>query len=154
MAIRFRHEARTLAMQALCQLDVQSEDFLPQLDDFLRDSASERASSGGVRLPSEAISLAASLAQGAWARRGDSDRRIAACSERWSVARMALVDRGILRLAVFELLEVPETPFKVVIDEALELAHEFSDVDSPSFINGVLDAVWRGIQSEIDGNCS
>ena len=154
MAVRYRHEARTLAMQAMCQLDVQSEDFLPQLDDFLRDSASERASSGGVRLHAEAIALAGSLARGAWARRGDSDRRMAECSEAWSVKRMALVDRGILRLAVFELLEVPETPFKVVIDEALELAHKFSDVDSPSFINGVLDAVWRGIQSEIDGNGS
>ena len=141
-------------MQALCQLDVQSEDFLPQLDDFLRDSASERASSGGVRLPGEAIRLAADLTRGAWARRGDSDGRIAESSESWSVDRMALVDRGILRLAVFELLEEPQIPFKVVIDEALELAHEFSDVDSPSFINGVLDAVWRRIHSEIDGNCS
>ena len=154
MAVRFRHEARTLAMQVLCQLDVQNEDFLPQLDGFLRDSAAERASSGGVRLPAEAITLAAGMAQGAWARRGESDRRIAGCSESWSLERMALVDRGILRLAVFEMLEVPETPFKVVIDEALELAHEFSDAESPSFINGVLDAVWRGIQSEIEGSCS
>lgn len=150
MAIRHLREARILALQALCQFDVQGDEFQSQLDDFLRDSVDERASSGGKPLPADAIELAADMARGAWSQHAGSDRRIAASSQSWSIDRMALVDRNILRLAVYELLERPETPFKVVINEALELAHGFSDGESPAFVNGVLDAVRQQIQFETD----
>lgn len=150
MAIRHLREARILALQALCQFDVQGDEFESQLDDFLRDSVDERTSSGGKPLPPEAIKLAADMVRGAWSQHAGSDRRIAASSQSWSIDRMALVDRNILRLAVYELLERPETPFKVVINEALELAHQFSDGESSAFVNGVLDAVWRKIQLETD----
>lgn len=150
MAIRHLREARGLAMQALCQLDVQGDEFHSQLDDFLHDSVHERTSSGGKPLPTDAIKLAAEMARGAWSQHADADRRIAASSQSWSIDRMALVDRNILRLAVYELLEQPQTPFKVVINEALELAHRFSDGESSAFVNGVLDAVWQQIQLETD----
>ena len=150
MAIRHLREARILALQALCQFDVQGDEFQSQLDGFLRDSVEERTSPGGKPLPPEAIKLAGDMARGAWSQHAGTDRRIAASSQSWSVGRMALVDRNILRLAVYELLEQPETPFKVVINEALELAHQFSDGESSAFVNGVLDAVWRQIQIEAD----
>jgi N utilization substance protein B len=70
------------------------------------------------------------------------DRRISERSENWRLERMATVDRNILRLAVYEMTDVG-TPPPVVIDEALELARQFSGEESVSFINGVLDAVHR-----------
>jgi N utilization substance protein B len=59
---------------------------------------------------------------------------------------MAVIDRLILRLATYELLYTPETPQRVVINEALELARAFSGDESVAFVNGVLDAVRRGLE--------
>ena len=64
------------------------------------------------------------------------------------VVRMNVLDRLILRLAVYEFLHEPETPAKVVINEALELARTFSTDDSVRFINGILDAVRRSLTRE------
>jgi transcription antitermination protein NusB len=63
----------------------------------------------------------------------------------WRIERMAVVDRVILRLGVYELLCTPETPPAVVIDEAVELARTFSADQAVAFVNGVLDAVHRGL---------
>src|SRR3972149_11340572 len=60
-------------------------------------------------------------------------------SENWTIERMAVVDRNILRLAIFELGIKNDVPYKVAIDEAVELAKEFSSDESAAFINGVLD---------------
>jgi N utilization substance protein B len=68
---------------------------------------------------------------------------IASASEHWDVARMGVVDRNILRLALFEMTERPEVPVRVVIDEAIEIGREFGDAETSSFINGVLDALWK-----------
>ncbi len=82
------------------------------------------------------------LARGVADKADELDLRISAKSEHWRMDRMPAVDRNLLRLAVFEMVEVG-TPAPVVIDEALELAHQFSGDESVSFINGVLDAVHR-----------
>ncbi len=82
------------------------------------------------------------LVKGAMERAVEIDQRISAHSEHWRLDRMSAVDRNILRLAVYEMLE-GSTPPAVVIDEALELARRFSGEDSVAFINGVLDAVYR-----------
>ena len=74
---------------------------------------------------------------------GEIDQRITEKSDNWRLERMPAVDRNILRLAVYEMSEL-QTPAPVVIDEALELARQFSGDESVSFINGVLDAVHRG----------
>ena len=70
------------------------------------------------------------------------DEHITRAAEHWRIARMPAVDRNILRLAVYEMLRT-ETPAAVAIDEALELARQFSGEESVHFINGVLDAVRR-----------
>jgi N utilization substance protein B len=83
------------------------------------------------------------LVRGVAERRADLDRRITAAAANWRLERMAVVDRNVLRLAVFELLADPGTPAAVVIDEAVEIGRKFGGSDSASFINGVLDAVRR-----------
>ena len=65
-------------------------------------------------------------------------------------AGVAVVDRNVLRLATFEMLEYPETPVPVVIDEAIEIAKKYGSAESGGFINGVLDAVRRRIESGPD----
>ena len=84
------------------------------------------------------------LAKGASAMAPDIDHRIAAKSANWKLDRMPVVDRNILRLGVYEMSR-RDTPPAVVIDEALELARQFSGEDSVAFINGVLDAVHKEI---------
>lgn len=84
------------------------------------------------------------LAKGASAMAPDIDHRIAAKSANWKLDRMPVVDRNILRLGVYEMSR-KDTPPAVVIDEALELARQFSGEDSVAFINGVLDAVHKEI---------
>jgi N utilization substance protein B len=71
------------------------------------------------------------------------DSWIAEKSENWRLDRMPVVDRNILRMALYEMTKT-DTPAAVVIDEALELARQFSGDESVAFINGVLDAVRRG----------
>lgn len=69
------------------------------------------------------------------------DDTIRAASRHWRLERMARVDRNILRLAVYELLERQDIPARVTLNEAIELAKRFGDENSPSFVNGVLDQV-------------
>jgi N utilization substance protein B len=71
------------------------------------------------------------------------DERIGAASEHWTVERMPLVDRNLLRLATFELVRHPEVPTAVVLDQAIELAKLLSTADSGRFVNGVLGQVAR-----------
>jgi N utilization substance protein B len=73
------------------------------------------------------------------------DQLLVAHAHNWRLERMAVIDRLVLRLAVCELLTHPETPPKVVINEALELARTFSGDESVSFVNGVLDAVRKAL---------
>lgn len=84
------------------------------------------------------------LARGTVANSEGIDKQIQAKAENWRLERMAVVDRNILRLAIFELSQ-KVTPAPVVIDEAVELARQFSNDEAVPFINGVLDAVNRQV---------
>jgi N utilization substance protein B len=83
------------------------------------------------------------LVSGVTQERPRLDRAIVDQARNWRLERMAVVDRNVLRLAVWELLFDPETPAPVVIDEAVEVARRYGSEQSASFINGVLDAVRR-----------
>ena len=72
-------------------------------------------------------------------------------SRHWELGRLALVDRNILRLAAWELL-TKKAPHAVIISEATRLAQEFSTVDSPRFVNGVLDAVTKELSRDTEDN--
>jgi transcription antitermination protein NusB len=86
------------------------------------------------------------LFEGAVAKAGSSDQLVARLSENWRLDRLATVDRNILRLAIYE-LRSGRTPTKVVIDEALKLAKKFSSAEAPSFLNGILDAASKHLES-------
>jgi N utilization substance protein B len=81
------------------------------------------------------------LARGAQHLVTDLDEAITKASTNWRFERIAAVDRNILRIGVYELMKDPETPASVIIDEAVEMAKRFGAADSPSFVNGVLDAI-------------
>ncbi len=93
----------------------------------------------------EARTFARALAEGAIRRIDDIDANISQQSDSWRLGRMATVDRNILRVAIYELMET-ETPKSVVINEALEVTKRFSAPDAVSFVNGVLDAVCTSIE--------
>lgn len=88
------------------------------------------------------------LVRGATAAQGEIDHLIQSSSKNWKLNRMAAVDRNILRLAVFELIALPDIPKRVSINEAIELGKKFGSEDSGSFINGVLDKISQGIPKE------
>lgn len=90
--------------------------------------------------------LALTVAQGAWDHRQQADPWVERLAPQWPTRRQPAVDRNILRLAVWEMTHT-DTPPKVVIDEAIELAKRFSTENSPSFVNGVLDAVLREVKT-------
>jgi N utilization substance protein B len=91
--------------------------------------------------------FATRLATGTLAHRVALDERIRSRAEHWRISRMAIVDRNILRLAVYEFLHEP-TPRTVAINEALEIARRFSTYEATQFINGILDAIKRDLDQE------
>ena len=86
------------------------------------------------------------MARRAWAARETADKAVAALSPDWPTHRQPVVDRTILRLAHYEMTS-GKTPPKVAINEAVELAKEFSTEKSPMFINGVLDKIFRSLKT-------
>jgi N utilization substance protein B len=88
------------------------------------------------------------LVRGCASRQSSIDQAIRAVSEHWRLERMACVDRNIIRLAVFELMTLPEVPRKVTLNEAVELAKRFGDESSPAFVNGVLDRIASDLGKE------
>ena len=90
------------------------------------------------------------MAGGAWDQREAIDQRVERVAPQWPPRRQPPVDRNLIRQAVWELTST-ETPPKVVIDEAIELAKKFSTEQSPAFVNGVLDAVLREHQAFTQG---
>jgi N utilization substance protein B len=97
----------------------------------------------------ELRAFANGLVRGTIERVTDIDARLAAHTHHWRVERMAVIDRLVLRLAVYELLAERGTPAKVVINEALELARTYSGEEAVAFVNGVLDAVRKDLSSEL-----
>ena len=93
-------------------------------------------------LPEGARAFAKELVFGTAAHRDELDALVAAHATNWRISRMSAVDRNVLRLAAYELVHTA-TPTSVVLDEAIELARRFGAEPSPTFVNGVLDAVAR-----------
>ena len=94
----------------------------------------------------EVKAFAEGLVEGVMKEREALDRIIAGSVDNWRIDRMAVVDRNILRVAVFELAWLPDTPPVVVLDEAIEVGKKYGSEQSGSFINGILDAVRKRIE--------
>jgi N utilization substance protein B len=102
---------------------------------------------GDADVEEAAREFATRLAAGTLSRLEILDERIRSRAEHWRIPRMAIVDRNILRLAVYEFLYEP-TPRTVAINEALEIARRFSTYEATQFINGILDAIKRDLDEE------
>ena len=124
-----RSRAREIALQLLFQRDHNAT--LPRevIERFVRNR---------IREP-QVEPFCLSLYDGVISHLADIDARLAQSAENWRLPRMAGVDRNILRIGAFELLFTPDTPNRVAIDEAIELARRFGSADSPAFVNGILD---------------
>ncbi|MCU0571979.1 MAG: transcription antitermination factor NusB [Syntrophobacteraceae bacterium] len=92
--------------------------------------------------------FAEQLVLGVCTHREEIDRRIMSTSEHWRLERMPVVDRNVLRMAVFEMLFCPDIPPKVSINEAIDLAKSYGSEDSGAFINGILDKVLPRVATE------
>lgn len=127
--MRKRSQGRELALQALYQFEIRGEEVVGELQSFCKEYARE----------SEVYEFAVSLVNGCLTVIKELDEKIASVVENWDIHRIAVIDRNILRLAVYELLYREDIPPKVSINEAIELAKRYSTEDSGTFVNGVLD---------------
>jgi transcription antitermination protein NusB len=147
--------ARAAALQMLYQAEVGRVSTHEAIVTYWRSRDAEPAGPAGdeerdsnaesldAALPDALRDFANGLVNGTVARVAEIDALLTAHAQNWRVERMAVLDRLVLRLAVYELLTAPETPPKVVINEALELARAFSGDEAVGFVNGILDAVRR-----------
>ena len=133
-----RRKARECALQVLYQMDLSGA----SSDDALRTFWANFEHSTDV------ADFAAMLVQGVTAHRDEIDHLIQESSRNWKLDRMARVDRNILRLAVFELMHLPEVPKKVTLNEAIEIGKRYGSEDSSAFINGILDHICAGLRKE------
>lgn len=99
-----------------------------------------------ARAAEETRKFAHQLFEGAVSQADAADSLVAELSDNWRLERIAPIDRSILRLAIYE-LRFGTAPPKVVIDEALELAKKFSSEEAPAFLNGILDAALKRLES-------
>jgi N utilization substance protein B len=133
-----RRKARIAALQALYEIDCTKHK-------VEETSARLRA---GETLTQEALSFSEELVKGVLQNKSELDALIKKLAPAFPVEQMSIIDRNILRLAIFEILFDDKTPLKVAINEAIELAKEFGSDSSPRLINGVLGSITteRGIK--------
>ena len=132
-----RHKARQRAVQILYLLDMRK---MSPEEAFEGYYSSLGVPEGTTRVPRDIF--LEELVRGTMGRLAEIDPLIQKHAAHWRLERMPMVDRNILRLAVYEMV-VTDTPGPVLIDEALELARQYSGEESVHFVNGVLDAVHR-----------
>ena len=126
-----RRRARALALQALYEIDSAGRNSEEVVTRLLADK----------RLSEDNITFIRELVDGVIKSKGELDENIKRFAPAWPVKQIPLVDRNILRLAIFELLFDNKVPGKVAINEAVELAKSFGSDNSARFVNGVLSSV-------------
>ena len=131
-----KHKIRELAMQVVFLWDTQGK----------ADEASARQAVVDAEADPGLRQQAIEMATAAWELKDAADRWVEKVAPQWPPPRQPAVDRAVLRLAVWELISTA-TPPKVVIDEAIELAKQFSTQQSAGFVNGVLDAILKEHQA-------
>ena len=137
-----RRRAREASLQMLYQWEVG------------RSSADESVATywpehdAGHEMPEPLREFANSLVRGTIARLKEIDAILTAHAQNWRIERMAVIDRLVLRLAIYEMLAEADTPPRVIINEALELARTYSGDEAVGFVNGVLDAVRKELNRE------
>ncbi|HUT97161.1 MAG TPA: transcription antitermination factor NusB [Dehalococcoidales bacterium] len=135
-----RRKARVIALQVLYEVDSVGHDMERALASFLADG----------RLNEENAVFARQLVSGVLKDKDKIDQHIKNFATAWPLEQIPVVDRNILRLAIFEILLDNSVPIKVAINEAIELAKLFGSNNSPKFVNGVLGSVSRIASREKD----
>lgn len=125
-----RRQSRERALQILFQWDIHGN-----TEHWLEDFWERETTTEEVR------QFADRLVDGVLTNHKELDRVIGTHATNWTVSRMPVVDRNILRASLYELLWMPEVPAKVTVNEAIELAKQFADDDAKKFVNGVLDKI-------------
>jgi N utilization substance protein B len=138
--MRLRSKAREVALHLLYQIEVSKADYRQAFQTYLKDYPQEQ----------EVVDFSTTLISGVVVNLAAIDSLIKKYVKNWEIERMASIDRNILRIACFELLFLDEVPPKVSINEAIELAKRFGDIDSPRFINGVLDKIYKTENKKLD----
>ncbi|MBI5968960.1 MAG: transcription antitermination factor NusB [Deltaproteobacteria bacterium] len=133
-----RRRAREIALQVLYQLDISRGDAQEVLDLYWEN----------FKPSPKPREFCQRLIEGVRQSQSQIDQLIEENSENWTLKRMAMVDRNILRLATFELLYCADIPFKATLNEAIELAKKFGTEDSGAFINGILDKIHSLLASQ------
>ncbi len=126
--------ARAVALQALFEIDSVNH----PADQVLAHRLDEE------KLAEEGETFARELVHGVLAHRSELDALITRFAPEWPVDQLAIIDRNVLRLALFELLNLGDVPVKVAINEAVELAKTYGSDSAPRFVNGVLGAFLAG----------
>ena len=126
-----RHKARVTALQALYEIDAVGRD----------PAAVVARLTGESGLSEENAAFAAGLVAGVSDKRAELDEQIKTYAPAWPVDQIAVIDRNVLRLAIFEILFDNKVPVKVAVSEAVELAKSFGSETSGKFVNGVLGSV-------------
>jgi N utilization substance protein B len=130
--MKVRHRARIAALQTLFEIDCAGHNAARVLEHRLEEAA----------LPQSGTDFTRELVEGVGAHQDDLDALIGRYAPEWPVEQIAIIDRNILRIAIFEiLLGNGDTPVKVAINEAVELAKEFGSDSSGRFVNGVLGSL-------------
>ena len=134
-----RHKARECALQMLFASDLVHGDCEALTNHYWNEL-------GDNSIDDKTREFANRLVCGALKELDTIDDRIRTRAEHWRIERMAIVDRHVLRLAVFEFLYQDDTPNAVAINEALEIARRFSTYEATQFINGILDAIKQDLE--------
>jgi N utilization substance protein B len=128
---RARHKARTIALQALYEIDSAARPAETVVERLL----------AGNKLSEQNVAFVRELVAGVVRHRDKIDDNIQQFAPAWPLEQLAMIDRNILRLAIFEILFDNKVPVKVAVSEAVELAKTFGSESSPKFVNGVLGSV-------------
>lgn len=127
-----RRESRELALELLFMVDIVDESANVSVQNYLQSR----------EILPDVREFALKLEDGVVKHKKDIDEIISKTAENWEISRMSIVDRNILRIAVFEFLYLKEASIKVIINEAIEIAKKYSTEESGRFINGVLDKIF------------
>jgi N utilization substance protein B len=128
-----RRKARELALQMLFQYDMAGNEpdmIIETFEDLQKSKPNTRE-------------FAVKIFRGTVDHLADIDEKIQAQAENWRLSRMAVVDRNIIRMSIYEFLHESDTPKLVIIDEAIEIAKKFGTIKSSQFINGILDGILK-----------
>lgn len=136
-----RRQSREVALKLLYALDIT------------RDAVKEmvRTPWAEAMMPDEIRAFTTTLVTGVIRHRNEIDAFIQECSTNWSLERIGLVERNILRFAIYELCFLPDIPPNVTINEAVEVAKKYGTEEAPAFINGILDRIKHAVEQRLGG---